>query len=185
LDSKSSPPTIQYAGGSDEFRWFLGGWMKHVNEMMVFYAPTINSYKRYETNSWAPTQIVCSKDNRTGAFRIVGEGTKGLRIECRIPGADCNPYLAFAASIASGLDGINNKIEPTELFKGDIYEAKEKPQVPRSLRDALKKFNKSPFVKQVFGIDVFEHYSTHFKLEIDAFDSVVTDWERQRYFEQF
>ena len=109
---------------SDTFRWFLGGWMKHVPDVMVFYAPTINSYKRYVDASWAPTRLAWSYDNRTAGFRVVGKGPS-LRIECRIPGADCNPYLAFAASLASGLDGIANRIEPPEHFSGDVYAARD------------------------------------------------------------
>jgi glutamine synthetase len=96
---------------SDEFRWFLGGWIAHAPEFMVFYAPTVNSYKRFRAGSWAPTRLAWSHDNRTASFRVVGKGPS-LRIECRIPGADCNPYLCFAAALASGLDGIANKIEP-------------------------------------------------------------------------
>ncbi|HFQ93397.1 MAG TPA: glutamine synthetase, partial [Anaerolineae bacterium] len=101
--------------GSEIFRWFLGGWMAHVPEMMVFYAPTVNSYKRYEDGSWAPTRLAWSYDNRTAGFRVVGRGDS-LRIECRIPGADVNPYLGFAAALASGLDGIANQIEPPPIF---------------------------------------------------------------------
>jgi glutamine synthetase len=110
---------------SDVFRWFLGGWMAHVPEMMVFYAPTINSHKRYEDGSWAPTRIAWCFDNRTAGFRVVGKG-QSLRIECRIPGADCNPYLAYAAVLASGLDGIANQIEPPDIFEGDVYMAQHK-----------------------------------------------------------
>ena len=102
---------------SDTFRWFLGGWMAHVPELMVFYAPTINSYKRYEDGSWAPTRIAWSYDNRTAGFRVVGKG-ESLRIECRIPGADCNPYLAFAASLAAGLDGIKTKRNHPRFLRG-------------------------------------------------------------------
>ena len=126
---------------SDEFRWFLGGWIAHVPDVMPFYAPTINSYKRYTDGSWAPTRLAWSYDNRTAGFRIVGSGNS-LRIECRIPGADCNPYLAFAASLASGLDGIKHKIDPPEVFVGDIYAAKHLPQVPRSLQESLELFRK-------------------------------------------
>ena len=96
---------------SNEFRWFLGGWLSHAADMMVFYAPNVNSYKRYQSGSWAPTRLAWSHDNRTAGFRVVGR-QGSLRIECRIPGADCNPYLAFAAALASGLDGIVNHTEP-------------------------------------------------------------------------
>jgi glutamine synthetase len=111
---------------------FLGGWLAHVPELMVFYAPTVNSYKRYVDASWAPTRLAWSYDNRTAGFRVVGDGA-GLRIECRIPGADCNAYLALAAALASGLDGIANRIEPPECFVGDVYAAKALPRVPYTL----------------------------------------------------
>ncbi|CAN5173596.1 glutamine synthetase family protein [soil metagenome] len=168
---------------SPVFRHFLGGWMAHVEEVMPFFAPTINSYKRYQDGSWAPTRIAWSYDNRTAGFRVVGHGNS-LRIECRIPGADCNPYLAYAAVLASGLDGIANKIEPPEHFSGDIYQAAELPRVPYTLRDATDSFAKSKFVASAFGEDVREHYTHFFRKEIEAFDNSVTDWERWRYFER-
>ncbi len=168
---------------SETFRWFLGGWIAHVPEMMVFYAPTINSYKRYQTGSWAPTRLAWSYDNRTAGFRVVGEGNS-LRIECRIPGADCNPYLAFAAALASGLDGIENKIEPPPIFEGDVYAAQHLPRVPRTLREATDLFENSRFAKQALGGDVVEHYLHFFRTEQEAYDKAVTDWERQRYFER-
>jgi glutamine synthetase len=168
---------------SDQFRWFLGGWIAHAPEVMVFYAPTVNSYKRYVDASWAPTRMAWSYDNRTGGFRVVGHD-QSLRIECRIPGADCNPYLAFAASLASGLDGIANRIEPPEIFTGDIYAAKHLPRVPDSLAEATNKFENSRFANAVFGEDVVEHYTHFFRTEQAAFNSAVTDWERKRYFER-
>jgi glutamine synthetase len=167
----------------DQFRWFLGGWMARVPDVMVFYAPTINSYKRYQSGSWAPTRLAWSHDNRTGGFRVVGEG-KSLRIECRIPGADCNPYLAYAAAIASGMDGIRRKTEPPPAFEGDIYQAQKLPQVPRTLRDALGHFENSEFAREAFGESVVAHYAHFFRTEQEAFDKAVTDWERQRYFER-
>ncbi len=169
--------------GSDVFRWFLGGWMKHVSDVMVFYAPTINSYKRYQDFSWAPTRIAWSYDNRTAGFRVVGKG-KSLRIECRIPGADCNPYLAYSAALASGLDGIINKIEPPEIFEGDIYSAQDLPRVPYTLEHAVDIFSQSEFAKRVFGDDVVEHYTHFYRTEIESFNQWVTDWERKRYFER-
>ncbi len=169
--------------GSDLFRWFLGGWMAHAPELMLFYAPTINSYKRYVDVSWAPTRIAWSYDNRTAGFRVVGSG-KSLRIENRIPGADCNPYLAYAASLASGLDGIVNKIEPPAMFDGDIYAAQSLPRVPRTLEHAVEIFAASDFAKRSFGADVVEHYAHFYETEVDAFNKIVTDWERTRYFER-
>jgi len=172
-----------FTGQSDTFRHFLGGWIAHVPDVMVFYAPTVNSYKRYVDGSWAPTRMAWSMDNRTAGFRVVGSG-QSLRIECRIPGADCNPYLALAASLASGLDGIKNKIKPPEVFVGDIYQARNLPRVPYTLSQALETFEKSAFVKKAFGAEVVEHYSHFYRTEAAAFDKAVTDWERRRYFER-
>jgi glutamine synthetase len=169
--------------GSDVFRWFLGGWMAHVPEMMVFYAPTINSYKRFEDGSWAPTRIAWSYDNRTAGFRVVGRGSS-LRIECRIPGADCNPYLVYAAALASGLDGIANHIEPPPIFEGDVYAAQHLPRVPYTLREATELFAASEFTRQALGADVVDHYTHFLRTEQKAFDTTVTDWERKRYFER-
>ena len=168
---------------SETFRWFLGGWIKHMPEMMVFYAPTINSYKRYETKSWAPTRMAWCHDNRTAGFRVVGKGPS-LRIECRIPGADCNPYLAYTAAMASGLDGIRNKTEPPPMFEGDVYSADELPEVPMTLREALTLFEQSDFAKTTFGDAVHKHYIHFFLTEAEAYEAAVTDWELKRYFER-
>jgi glutamine synthetase len=168
---------------SPVFRWFLGGWLKHVPELMVFYAPTINSYKRYQVGSWAPTRIAWSHDNRTAGFRVVGSG-KALRIESRIPGADCNPYLVYTAALAAGLDGIENQIEPPPIFEGDVYQAQQLPRVPATLREATDLFANSEFTNRVLGEEVVEHYTQYFRVEQAAFDNAVTDWERRRYFER-
>jgi glutamine synthetase len=165
------------------FRWFLGGWIAHVPEFMPFYAPTVNSYKRFRAGSWAPTRLAWSHDNRTASFRVVGKGAS-LRIECRIPGADCNPYLCIAAALASGLDGIANNIEPPPIFDGDVYTAAGLPCVPATLREATNIFESSDFVRRSLGDDVATHYTHFFRTEQSAFDGAVTDWERQRYFEQ-
>lgn len=165
------------------FRHFLGGWIAHVPDVMAFYAPTVNSYKRYVDASWAPTRLAWSYDNRTAGFRVVGRGSS-LRIECRIPGADCNPYLAFAASLASGLDGIKNEMEPPECFVGDIYAARHLPRVPYTLAEATDRFAGSEFAKRAFGEEVVEHYAHFFRTEQAAYNSAVTDWERKRYFER-
>lgn len=169
--------------GSDLFRWFLGGWIRHVPDVMPFYAPTVNSYKRFVDGSWAPTRLAWSFDNRTAGFRVVGKG-QSLRIECRIPGADCNPYLALAASLASGLSGINNKIEPPECFEGDIYAAAHLPRVPYTLAEATNLFENSAFAIASFGNSVVEHYTHFFRTEQKSYETSVTDWERKRYFEQ-
>ena len=168
---------------SNLFRWFLGGWMAHVHDFMVCYAPTINSYKRYVDGSWAPTRIAWSRDNRTAGFRVVGSGPS-LRIECRIPGADCNPYLVYAASIASGLAGIDNKIEPPPAFDGDVYQAQHLPRVAHTLAEAVTSFADSEIVLDAFGPDVVQHYSHFHRMEVEAYNTSVTDWERARYFER-
>ena len=168
---------------SDLFRWFLGGWMRHAADLMVCYAPTINSYKRYQTQSWAPTRIAWSTDNRTAGFRVIGHGD-GLRIENRIPGADVNPYLAYAAAVASGLDGIRNRIEPPAEFSGDAYGAAGGPTVPSTLHAAQDRFVNSHDARRLLGDDVVDHYGHHLAQEVAAADAAVTDWEMRRYFEQ-
>jgi glutamine synthetase len=168
---------------SSTFRWFLGGWMAHIRELFPFYAPYPSSYKRYVPGSFAPTGIAWSYDNRTAGFRIVGHGPS-LRIECRTAGADANPYLAFAATLAAGLDGIEKQIEPPPAFEGDVYGARELPQVPHFLPEAIQELEKSTFAREAFGEDVIEHYLHFFRTEQRKFDAVVTDWERRRYFEQ-
>lgn len=168
---------------SETFRWFLGGWMAHAAELMPFYAPTVNSYKRYQAGSWAPTGLAWSHDNRTAGFRVVGSG-RSLRIECRIPGADCNPYLAYAAALTSGLHGIERQIEPPPLFEGDVYTARQVPQVPATLDDATDGFAASELVRTTFGEAVVEHYTHFFRTEAEAYRNAVTDWERARYFER-
>ncbi len=170
-------------GPSDTFRWFLGGWMRHTQDLMVCYAPTVNSYKRYQSQSWAPTKIAWSTDNRTAGFRIVGSGPS-LRIECRIPGADVTPYLAYAAAIASGLDGIANRIEPPAEFSGDAYTSDAIPSVPTTLDAALDRFTASADARRLLGDTVVEHYGHFLATERDAFAAAVTDWERRRYFER-
>jgi glutamine synthetase len=168
---------------SDAFRHFLAGWIAHSGELMPFYAPTVNSYKRFQSGSWAPTRLAWSHDNRTAGFRVVGSGPS-LRIECRIPGADANPYLAYAAALASGLDGIERKLEPPPPFSGNAYQANELEHVPRTLREATERFAASSFAREAFGEDVVEHYARFFGAEQTAYDQAVTDWERQRYFER-
>jgi glutamine synthetase len=172
---------------SPEFRWFLGGLLAYLPDFMVFYAPTVNAYKRYQSGSWAPTRIAWSRDNRTAGFRIVGSG-QNLRIESRVPGADCNPYLTYAAALFSGLEGIANRMEPPAPFDGDVYSVSRTrgapAQLPMTLRDATERFTASKFVRRVLGDDVTNHYTHFFRTEQAIFDRAVTDWERRRYFEQ-
>jgi glutamine synthetase len=170
-------------GASDTFRWYLGGLMAHAHETSLFFAPSVNSYKRYQAGSFAPTGIAWSYDNRTAGFRIVGHGDS-LRVECRIPGADANPYLAFAATLAAGLDGIENHIEPPPAVIGNIYAARKVPRVPASLNQAIREFERSDFVRRAFGDEVVEHYLHFARTEQRLFDQAVTTWERARFFER-
>ncbi len=168
---------------SDLFRWFLGGWMARAEELAAMAAPSVNSYKRFQSASFAPTAIAWSHDNRTAGFRVVGEGPS-LRIECRIPGADANPYLAYAAALAGGLDGIARRIEPPPIFEGDAYAAKALPRVPHNLRDATDRFAASPFAREAFGEEFVSHYTHFLRTEQRKFDEAVTDWEKARFFER-
>jgi glutamine synthetase len=167
---------------TDVFRWFLGGWMHHTADLMPCYAPTINSYKRYQSQSWAPTRLTWSRDNRTASFRIVGSG-QSRRIECRLPGADANAYLAFAAAIASGLDGIEQQIEPPSEMIGDGY-ASDAVEIETTLAAASRRFRASTEARRLLGDAVVDHYAHFFDAEVAAYDRAVTDWEHRRYFEQ-
>ena len=171
------------AGTSDLFRWYLGGLLAHSRELTLFFAPYINSYKRYQASSFAPTGVAWSYDNRTASFRIVGQ-ENSLRVECRIPGADANPYLAFAATLAAGLEGIQRQIEPPPAFSGDVYAARDLLHVPRTLPEAIVAFEASDLARRAFGDEVTEHYLHFARTEQRKFDEAVTDWERRRYFER-
>jgi glutamine synthetase len=168
---------------TDTFRHYLGGMRRHAREIALFLAPSINSYKRYAAESWAPTSISWGRDNRTCGFRVVGHG-QSRRAECRIPGADMNPYLGFAALLAAGLDGIENAIDPGPELKGNAYEEGEAEPFPSSLREAVDLWEGSDFAKQAFGESVYKHYLNYGRTEQRLFDEVVTDYERRRMFER-
>ena len=168
---------------SDVFRWFLGGLRAHIRELALFVAPSVNSYKRYASESWAPTSVSWGRDNRTCGFRIVGHG-QSRRIECRIPGADVNPYLGYAALLAAGLDGIENEIDPGPELKGNAYEGGAAEAFPASLREAVALWEQSEVAKSAFGEMVWKHYLNYGQTEQRQFDQVVTDYERTRMFER-
>ncbi len=170
-------------GTSDSFQWFLGGLLAHARELGWFFAPNVNSYKRYRPGTFAPTGIAWSYDNRTAGFRIVGHGPS-LRIECRIPGADANPYLAYAALLAAGLDGLERKLEPPPPFQGDVYAAEGLPRVPTTLAEAIAELERSEFARKAFGDEVVDHLLHFARTERATFDTSVTDYERARYFER-
>jgi glutamine synthetase len=168
---------------SDTFRHFMGGLLAHLREVTLFLAPNVNSYKRFQSASFAPTRIAWAYDNRTTAFRVVGHGS-GLRVECRVAGADANPYLTFAVLLAAGLDGLRQRTDPPPLFSGDAYQQEDLPQVPRSLPEAIAVAEASAFLREAFGEEVLEHYLHFARVEQRKFEEVVTDWERARYFER-
>ncbi len=165
------------------FRQFLAGLLAHARETTLFCAPYVNSYKRYRSGTFAPTSIAWSYDNRTTGFRIVGR-EQSLRIESRIPGADVNPYLAFAALLAAGLDGIERELEPPEMFRGNLYEAEDALQIPGTLGEAIEAAAESKLLRAAFGEDVLEHYLHFARTEKRVFDEAVTTWERARFFER-
>jgi glutamine synthetase len=151
--------------------------------MTYFLAPYVNSYKRFQAGSFAPTRIAWSMDNRTSGFRVLGHGA-GQRVECRIPGGDVNPYLAFAAILAAGLHGIENKLEPEPLMAGNVYESEAAREIPKTLRDALARLDESEILRAAMGDEVIEHYLHTGGWEQMEYDRRVTDWEIMRGFEQ-
>jgi glutamine synthetase len=170
-------------GGSQVFRQFLGGLIKYSPELSLFFGPTINSYKRYQPGSWAPTRMAWAQDNRTVGFRVVGEGSS-FRIENRMPGADANPYLAFAAMLAAGTAGIEERLDCGAQYIGNAYVDRKLERLPSSLEQAADLLKSSKLGRKAFGDDVVEFYVHHAKLEIEAFNNAVTDWEKMRYFER-
>jgi glutamine synthetase len=170
-------------GFSKLMEHWLAGLIATTRELSLFFAPNINSYKRYVEGSFAPTAIAWGLDNRTCALRVVGHGA-GLRVENRVPGGDVNQYLAVAALIAGGLYGIENELELEPIFEGNAY-GSAAPRVPTSLRDAAELFGASKVALEAFGPAVVNHYLNNAHIEQSAFDSAVTDWERIRGFERF
>ena len=164
------------------FESFLAGQLSTLRELTLFLAPNINSYKRYQPGSFAPTAVAWGRDNRTCAFRVIGHGAS-KRIECRVPGGDVNPYLALAALIAGGLHGVERRLELEPVFEGNAYVA-DKPRVPDTLRHARDLFASSAVAREAFGDEVVAHYLNNADVEIREFDAAVTDWERFRGFER-
>jgi glutamine synthetase len=165
------------------FGAWLAGQLALARELALFYAPSVNAYKRYQAGSFAPTRIVAGADNRTCGFRLCGEGAS-FRVENRIPGADANPYLAFAAAIAAGLHGIRTGLEAPKLYTGNAYEDATLPEVPKTLREAITALEDSNAATDAFGQRVVAHYLHAARLEQHAFDTAVTDWELLRNFER-
>jgi glutamine synthetase len=166
-------------------RSWVAGQLKYAREFTLLLCPYINSYKRFQAGTFAPTKIIWSRDNRTAGFRLCGEGTKGLRIECRIGGADLNPYLAFAALIASGLKGIEEGLDLPAPFEGDAYLGESLPEIPKTLREAIAALEGSAMLKEALGAEVVEHYLHTARWEQMEYDRRVTDWELHRGFERY
>jgi glutamine synthetase len=172
-------------GMSELMRHYLAGLLFHAREVTYFLAPYINSYKRFQAGTFAPTRAVWSFDNRTAGFRLCGADSKAVRIECRMGGADLNPHLAFAALLAAGLDGIDNKMELEAHFEGDAYVGRELREIPKTLREAMALLDQSAFLRKAFGDRVIDHYVHTARWEQLEYDRRITDWELKRGFEQY
>ncbi|OBA81734.1 glutamine synthetase [Mycobacterium sp. 1164966.3] len=170
-------------GMSPLFRRFLAGQLATLRELTLFFAPNINSYKRFADGSFAPTAVAWGLDNRTCALRVVGRGPN-IRVECRVPGGDVNQYLAVAALIAGGLYGIEQDLEPPEPYFGNAYQAVDTERLPATLAEAAALFEASELAREAFGDDVVAHYLNNARVELTAYNSAVTDWERMRGFER-
>ena len=171
-------------GMSETMRRYMAGLIRYAPEYTVFLAPYINSYKRFQKGTFAPTKTVWSVDNRTAGFRLCGAGSKSVRVECRIGGSDLNPYLALAALIAAGIAGLDEKLELAAPTSGDVYETKSAPEIPQNLHDATESLRGSAMLRAAFGDDVIDHYVRAAEWEIEEFERAVTDYEIARGFER-
>jgi len=171
-----------FAGESEEFKHYLAGQIACLADLAIFVAPVINSYKRFAAGSWAPTTLAWGYDNRTCGFRVVGHGAS-VRPETRIPGADANPYLAFAALLAAGLYGIEEKLELGPAFEGNAYES-DVERFPHALRNAIARLEQSTVARTLLGDEVVDHYLNYARTEQELFDRTVTGYERERMFER-
>jgi glutamine synthetase len=171
-----------FAGESELFQHYLAGQIECLGDLAIFVAPVVNSYKRFAAGSWAPTTLAWGYDNRTCGFRVVGHGS-ACRPETRIPGADANPYLAFAALLAAGLYGIEEKLELKPAFEGNAYES-DVERFPHALRDAIARLESSDVARRLLGEDVIDHYLNYARTEQELFDKTVTGYERERMFER-
>jgi glutamine synthetase len=172
-------------GMSPVMRSFLAGQIRYAKDIAYFLAPYINSYKRFMAGTFAPTKTVWSRDNRTAGFRLCGEGTKAIRAECRIGGADLNPYLAFAALIAAGIAGLEEKLALAPPFSGDAYQAAKLPDIAKTLRDATAALDRSKMLRAAMGDAVIDHYVHTARWEQLEYDRRITDWELMRGFERY
>ena len=182
-DADDRPAFSDGHGETELFRQFLAGLLAVGGDMTYFLAPYINSYKRFQAGSFAPTNLVWSRDNRTSGFRVLGHGP-ATRVECRVGGADVNPYLAFAAFLAAGLHGIEQGLVLEPAFEGDAYQSASVPSVPGTLREAVERLDRSAVLREALGHEVVDHYVHAGRWEQRTYDKAVTDWELMRYFER-
>jgi glutamine synthetase len=183
LSLRAKDGTALFGEGDDTLlEQFIAGQLATLRDLTLFLAPNINSYKRFAEGSFAPTAVAWGLDNRTCALRVVGHGAS-RRVECRVPGADVNPYLALSALIAGGLYGVDHELPLEAPFEGNAY-LSDKPRVPSSLSEASELLGASPVAREAFGDEVVEHYLNNARVELDAFGAAVTDWERIRGFER-
>ena len=176
-------PEAEY-GMSELMRHYVAGLLKHASDNTWFLAPYVNSYKRFMAGTFAPTKAIWSLDNRTAGYRVVGDGSRNLRVECRVGGSDLNPYLAIAAQIAAGIAGIEAKLELEDEFKGDAYQSRKAREIPSALPQATLALKKSTMLRDAMGSDVIDHYVRAAQWEQEDFDSKVTDYEVNRGFER-
>lgn len=169
---------------SDLMRHYMAGLLAHASDITWFLAPYVNSYKRFQAGTFAPTKAIWSADNRTAGYRLCGADTAGVRIECRVGGADLNPHLALASQIAAGLAGIEQKLILEPAFEGDAYTADNAREIPTTLRAASSAMNESSMLRSAFGDDVIDHYVNCAQWEQTEYDRRVTDWEIARGFER-
>jgi glutamine synthetase len=182
LSLRRDDDTPLFADDDEAFERFLAGQLACLSELCLFYAPNINSYKRFAVGSFAPTAVAWGNDNRTCSLRVVGHGPS-RRVECRLAGADVNPYLALSAMIAAGLHGMDEALELEPAYEGNAYDS-DKPRVPSTLRDARDAFAASAVARAAYGQEVVDHYLNNARIELEAFEAAVTDWERVRGFER-
>ncbi len=171
-------------GMSTLMRQYLAGLLKYASDNTFFLAPYVNSYKRFMAGTFAPTKAIWSLDNRTAGYRVVADGTRNVRVECRVGGSDLNPYLAIAAQIAAGIAGIEEKLELEKEFKGDAYQARKAREIPNTLTEATVALKKSNMLRDAMGSDVIDHYVRAAEWEQEDFNSKVTDYEVNRGFER-
>jgi len=171
-------------GMSEVMEHYMAGLIAYAGDYTYFLAPYINSYKRFAKGTFAPTKAVWSVDNRTAGFRLCGEGTKGVRVECRIGGSDLNPYLAQTVMLAAGIKGLEDKMTLAAATTGDVYEDAKASDIPQTLRSATETLRNSDFLRDALGDDVVNHYTRAAEWEQEEFDRVVTDWEIARGFER-